>query len=66
MALHDDQHRSLFQAPPAAEDADGPDTAFDGSDEAMRQLRHPFDVPPTDRRDPTSDDSGDQNRPHRR
>jgi hypothetical protein len=66
MAQHDDDHRSLFKAPPATEAADGPDAVFDGSDEAMRQLRHPFDVPPTDRRDATSDDSDDQNRPRRR
>jgi hypothetical protein len=66
MALHDDDHRSLFRAPPATDATDGPDTAFDGSDEAMRQLRHPFDVPPAVRPDETTDDSGDQKRPRRR
>ncbi len=45
MTPHDD-HRSLFQAPPAAEEADNSDAVFDGSDEAMRRLRHPFAVPP--------------------
>jgi hypothetical protein len=57
MTLHDD-HRSPFQAPPATEAADGPDAAFDGSDEAMHRLRHPFAVPPAD--EPRGDNDADE------
>ncbi len=59
MASHDD-HQSLFKAPPSTEATDGPGAVFDGSDEAMRQLRHPFAVPPADRRADPEDDAKQQ------
>jgi len=40
---HEDQ-ATLFLAPPTADPTDRPQRARDGSEEAMRLLRHPFGV----------------------
>ncbi|MGN9810940.1 hypothetical protein ACTMSW_16460 [Micromonospora sp. BQ11] len=38
---------ALFLAVPTLDGLDGADVRFDGSEEAMRRLRHPFAVSPT-------------------
>ncbi|MER5702212.1 hypothetical protein ABT023_09670 [Micromonospora sp. NPDC002296] len=37
----------LFFAPASTDGLDGPGVTFDGSEEAMRRLRHPFAVEQT-------------------
>ncbi|MBM0236344.1 hypothetical protein JNW88_02845 [Micromonospora sp. ATA32] len=46
MTSNDDARPTLFLATASADGVDGPDMAFDGSEEAMRRLRHPFAVNP--------------------
>ncbi|RZU76295.1 hypothetical protein EV384_4932 [Micromonospora kangleipakensis] len=44
MTSHDTDRPTLFLAMPTVDGLDGPDVTFDGSEEAMRRLRHPFAV----------------------
>jgi hypothetical protein len=45
---NNDRGAALFLAPPGAEVEEHADPAADGSAEAMRRLRRPFEVPPAD------------------
>ncbi|MGC5020712.1 hypothetical protein [Micromonospora sp. DT47] len=46
MTSNGNDRPALFLATPTTEGLDGPDVAFDGSEEAMRRLRDPFAVNP--------------------
>ncbi|MCX4386952.1 hypothetical protein OG777_08430 [Micromonospora peucetia] len=46
MILNGNDRPALFLATPAADGLDDPGVTFDGSEEAMRRLRHPFAVNP--------------------
>ncbi|KIR64886.1 MULTISPECIES: hypothetical protein [Micromonospora] len=48
MTFHDDDRSALFLVTPTADDLDDRGVTFDGSEEAMRRLRHPFAVSPVD------------------
>ncbi|GAB3169709.1 hypothetical protein FHX75_12514 [Micromonospora palomenae] len=47
MTSNDNDRSALFLATPTKDEGDDPGVTFDGSEEAMRQLRHPFTVTPT-------------------
>ncbi|MEH1098303.1 hypothetical protein [Micromonospora sp. CPCC 205561] len=44
MASNGNDKPALFLATASADGLDGPGVTFDGSEEAMRRLRHPFAV----------------------
>lgn len=46
MTSNDNGRPALFLATPHGDVLDGPAVTFDSSEEAMRQLRHPFAVEP--------------------
>ncbi|GGM10730.1 MULTISPECIES: hypothetical protein [Micromonospora] len=46
MTLNGDQVPALFLSAPTLDGADEAKVSFDGSEEAMRRLRHPFAVGP--------------------
>ncbi|MBM0255948.1 hypothetical protein [Micromonospora sp. 4G55] len=46
MTSNDNDRSALFLATPTTDELDDPGVTFDGSEEAMRQLRHPFTVTP--------------------
>jgi hypothetical protein len=48
MSSANEDQPTLFLAPRTADATDRPQPAFDGSEEAMRQLRHPFAAAPVD------------------
>ncbi|TDC60077.1 hypothetical protein E1258_15860 [Micromonospora sp. KC207] len=59
MTSHGDGPSALFLTPPAANGLDEQGVTFDGSEEAMQRLRHPFTVSPADqahRSTPATDD----------
>jgi hypothetical protein len=43
-----DEQGGIFRAPAGPQFEEPPQPTADGSAEAMRRLRHPFDVQPTD------------------
>ena len=45
---HPDEPGSIFQAPAGPQVEEPPQPTVDGSDEAMRRLRNPFDVQQTE------------------
>ncbi|MFI0791766.1 hypothetical protein ACH4OY_03535 [Micromonospora rubida] len=47
MASKNNDQPALFFATESADGLDGPGVTFDGSEEAMRRLRHPFAVKQT-------------------
>ncbi|WP_319460505.1 hypothetical protein [Micromonospora sp. RTP1Z1] len=46
MTSNGNDRPALFLATPAADGIDDPGVTFDGSEEAMRRLRHPFAADP--------------------
>jgi len=53
--MNPDEPGSIFQAPIGPHVEEHPRPTVDGSDEARRRLRHPFDVPRTDASGPRPD-----------
>lgn len=49
MTSNDNDRPALFLAMPTTDGPDGPGVTFDGGEEAMRRLRHPFAVEPAAR-----------------
>ena len=56
--MNPDEPGSIFQAPTGPHVEEHPTPTVDGSDEARRRLRHPFDVPRTDAPGPHPDGAG--------
>lgn len=50
--MNPDESGGIFQAPPGPHVEEHVQPAVDGSDEARRRRRHPFDVPQPDPSDP--------------
>ena len=63
MTSHDNDRPALFLATPTADGLDGPGVTFDGSEEAMRQLRHPFAVNPAGQTRRPAATAGDDSEP---
>ncbi|MGB2568980.1 hypothetical protein ACPFP2_11070 [Micromonospora citrea] len=59
MTSHDKDRPALFLTPPATDGLDGQAVAFDGSEEAMRRLRHPFAVNPVGQKQRPASSAGD-------
>ncbi|MFI6233620.1 hypothetical protein ACIBD9_08685 [Micromonospora sp. NPDC050784] len=59
MTSNDNGRPALFLATSNGDGLDGPAVTFDSSEEAMRQLRHPFAVQPT-QPTPTAVDASEQ------
>ncbi|WP_406074619.1 hypothetical protein [Micromonospora sp. NBC_01638] len=59
MTSNDNGRPALFLATSNADGLDGAAVTFDGSEEAMRRLRHPFAVKPAQQA-PTAGDDSDQ------
>ncbi|MEW1583834.1 hypothetical protein AB0283_00065 [Micromonospora vinacea] len=59
MTSNDNGRPALFLATSNGDGLDGPAMTFDGSEEAMRRLRHPFAVKPA-QPTPAAVDSSDQ------
>ncbi|MFC8850319.1 MULTISPECIES: hypothetical protein [unclassified Micromonospora] len=60
MTSHDDDRSALFLTTPAADGLDDQGVTFDGSEEAMRRLRHPFAVSPADQAHGSTSAAGDR------
>ncbi|MCG5440046.1 hypothetical protein [Micromonospora foliorum] len=59
MTSNDNARPALFLATSNGDGLDGPAVTFDSSEEAMRQLRHPFAVTPAQPA-PSAVDASDQ------
>jgi hypothetical protein len=61
MHSNDIDRSALFLAVPTTDGADAPGTTFDGGEEAMRRLRHPFAVGPSLPTTPAGEDRARRN-----